>query len=225
VRPINANWKSKPGSFDPLHALESFEATNDWNIPEVAAIDGPITVSWNLAYDDYRAAKRKGLASPSGDGLVHFFIDDYRFESTWASPDRALGYFGEHFVATPDFSLFRDQPRAIWLWNIYRSRWLGAYWQSKGARVLPTVSWALPSSFQFCFLGLPKRSVLLVSTVGIMSDTTAKELFVAGYHEMINQLDPVQVICYGSKLPPDLSRLADVTMLAPFYSKFKKEPL
>lgn len=39
----------------------------------------------------------------------------------------------------------------------YRSnRWCGAYLQSKGIRVIPTINWGTEKSFDFCFAGVPK---------------------------------------------------------------------
>ena len=90
------------------------------------------------------------------------------------------------------------------MWNVYRNRWCGAYWQSKGLTVIPTVSWSTADSFDFCFLGLPRRSVVAVGTVGLRwrQDRAARSLFVAGFREMVMQLSPSLVLCYGS-IPPE----------------------
>lgn len=60
-------------------------------------------------------------------------------------------------VFTPDYSLYADMPIPMLIWNTYRSRFLGAYYQAEGVKIIPTVSWSLENSFDFCFAGLPKK--------------------------------------------------------------------
>ena len=49
------------------------------------------------------------------------------------------------------------------LYNVFRNRWCGAYFASKGMRVVPTVSWGEENTFDFCFMGIPKGSTVAVS--------------------------------------------------------------
>lgn len=51
------------------------------------------------------------------------FIDDYQFERIWNTPERYVNVLKQYdCVLTPDFSLYMDMPRAMKVWNIYRSR-------------------------------------------------------------------------------------------------------
>ncbi|MDE1971503.1 MAG: DUF4417 domain-containing protein, partial [Patescibacteria group bacterium] len=224
-RPIHGNWSCLPGNFDPLHALELLPSDNEWGIPAINGIAEPINIDWFMAYDDWRTEiHNKRKPTPEGAGVVHFFMDDYRFEPAWKTPAKAMEYLeGAHFVLSPDFSLYRDHPPALWLWNIYRSRWLGAHWQQHGMNVIPTVSWSGVNSFPFCFLGLPKNAVLAISTVGVSTaDETAQELFRLGYTEMCRQLEPVQVICYGERFPVELEDLARCDVFPPYQMKLRE---
>jgi len=219
MRPINGNWQGKPGNFDPMHALQPQASDNAWGIPDVLGTTSFAKIDWMMAYDDWRAMRNKGKRPSAQPGAVHFFTDDYRFESCWNNPDKSAAYLaGDDIVLSPDFSLFRDHPPAMWLWNVYRSRWLGAYWQSLGVPVIPTVGWADARSYDFCFLGLPTRSILAVSTIGVFSqgDPTAAELFKAGYREMCERLEPTRVLNYGERFPEELKPLAAVQTFAPF---------
>jgi hypothetical protein len=84
------------------------------------------------------------------------------------------------------------------LWNTYRSRWCGRFWQEQGFTVIPTVSWSTAESHDFCFLGLPRRSVVAVSAVGVNLDQPLEyRLFVDGYLEMVRRLEPLVVLAYG----------------------------
>lgn len=70
-------------------------------------------------------------------------------------------------MLTPDFSLYLDMPRAMKVWNVYRSRLISQIAQDYGCVVIPTVSWAERETFNFCFDGLPENSTLSISTIGI----------------------------------------------------------
>ena len=82
----------------------------------------------------------KALYSKDYDQWVHFFEDDYLFEQLWWKPKDFLPilklYRG---VILPDFSLYRDMPFVMQLWNIYRSRAIGVWLQKNGVKVIPNV--------------------------------------------------------------------------------------
>lgn len=133
--------------------------------------------------------------------FCHFFIDDYQFERVWSHPEQYVKTLGEFDgVLTPDFSLYVDMPLPMQAWNVYRSRALGHWWQDCGLKVIPTVGWSTSDSYDFCFDGLPAGSVIAVSTVGIMVDKEARELWSDGMKEAIKRLEPSCVVVYG-KLP------------------------
>ena len=62
---------------------------------------------------------------------------------------------------------------------------------------MPTLSWAGPDSYGFCFEGVPKRSTVAVSTVGVKGDETALAVWQAGMNEAVARLRPKRVLLYG----------------------------
>lgn len=145
------------------------------------------------------------------DTAVHFFLDDLRFECIWNRPKQTLQTVAAFpFVLTPDFSLYRNMPLAQQIWNTYRNRWCGAFWQVHGLSVIPTVSWSSAESYPFCFQGLPTRSVVAVSTVGVRLDQPLEQyLFLSGFEEMTRQLEPSVILSYGC-LPDTCSYSAEI---------------
>ena len=104
----------------------------------------------------------KSCKDPQRKG-VHFFIDDYQFTRLWTNPDAYLNMLRAFkCVFTPDFSTYTDFPKAVQIWNHYRKHWLGAYWQSNGITVIPTISWSDESSFDWCFDGEPVGGAVAV---------------------------------------------------------------
>lgn len=195
-------WKEPPGNFDRLNTRAIFPSGNEWGIPK---LDG---AKWTPArLVAYNERRRVETAGP--DAAVHFFLDDYRFETMWTKPERGLSRV-QHVgsALTPDFSLWRDMPLAMQLWQVYRSRWCGAWMAKHGVRVIPTISWSTAESYRFAFAGIAPRSVVAVSTIGVR-DSTARVLFDRGYAEMVRRLAPLQVLVYGSPPTEQLSGLAD----------------
>lgn len=144
------------------------------------------------------------LNKPDYEAGVHFFLDDYQFERIWQRPDFYIEKLTDFdCVLTPDFSLYIDMPVAMQVWNIYRSRLIGQIMQDYGITVIPTVSWAYKSSFDFCFDGLPKNATLAVSTIGVKQDKEQFQIWVDGMDEMIKRLTPKRIVVYGGKVEYD----------------------
>ena len=132
---------------------------------------------------------------------VHFYVDDYQFERVWNYPDKYIETLAAYeCILSPDFSLYMDMPMPMKIWNVYRSRQIGAYYQSSGMRVIPTLSWAEEETFQFCFKGIEHGSVVSVSTVGVKNDKTAVAIWSEGMAEAIRQTKPAMILEYGGDI-------------------------
>lgn len=151
---------------------------------------------------------------------VHFFIDDYQFNRVWTQPDTYLNRLRQfQAVCSPDFSTFTDFPKAIQIYNHYRKRWLGVYWQEHGIRVIPTISWSDHNSYEWCFDGEPVGGYVAVSSVGTQVNKQAAALFRDGYAEMLNRLHPAAVIMYGTI--PDWCKDDNIILVKAFQSKWR----
>lgn len=162
----------------------------------------------------------KAKQAKQHDRIVHFFEDDYRFERIW----RNWKKYGELLskfdgVVTPDFSMFTDYPIAIQIYNHYRKHFVGAYLQCLGIKVYPCINWSTKESFDFCFDGEPKDSTVVISSVGTQKSKESKRLFLDGYYEMINRLNPSTIVFYG-KVPNECKE--NIIQIRPFYDKFQE---
>jgi hypothetical protein len=222
----------RPGNWDRLHTSMLMPSDNDLGIPSLlpAGIDviPDALTSWtarvemnsddaalvdDLEVTEPRRREHNGhMPPPAGLGHPprphtsrvswHFFLDDYRFETTWNRPDgatRRVGLLGN--TLTPDFSLWPEMPLVMQQWQVYRSRWLGALWQRAGNVVIPTISWAARKTYSFAFLGVPAGSVVAVSTVGLVRKRQHHPAFLAGYDAMMEAIEPAAVLCYGRVIP------------------------
>lgn len=129
------------------------------------------------------------------------FIDDYQFERFWNTPERYVDLLSKfNAVLSPDFSLYMNMPMAMKLWNIYRSRLLGHYWQEQGIKVIPTIGWAELETFAFCFDGIPEGSIVAVSTIGVKRQEEAYKVWKSGMDAMIGKIKPSVILVYGGEL-------------------------
>ncbi len=95
--------------------------------------------------------------------MVHFFLYDYRFERVWKNPDHDIEKLSRYrAVLSPDFSMYLEMAPVMQLYNVFRNRWCGAYWASKGIRVIPTVNWGM-SLHSISALKESKKEALLLS--------------------------------------------------------------
>ena len=172
------------------------ELTNDfWQMPIIECDD--------FIPDDligFNYAK----SSENKDCGIHFYVDDYQFERIWNYPEKYIDVLKQYeCILTPDFSLYLDMPMPMKIWNIYRSRLIGQYFQNRGIKVIPTISWAEEETFKFCFKGIPKGSIVSISTIGVKQDENALKIWRDGVSEMIKQIEPKAILVYGGKLDYD----------------------
>lgn len=125
---------------------------------------------------------------------IHFFLDDNKFNTVYDNSHKHLERLARFYaVLTPDFSLYTDMPIALQIYNVFKNRWCGAFWQDYGLNVIPTVSWSDYKSYDFCFLGIERNSIVALSTLGVKKE---KEKFMHGYNEMLERLSPEIILCY-----------------------------
>ncbi len=169
-----------------------FDAFGKWNIPIIRKSELDLSEVNLISYTDIKTNdidenKQKG---------VHFYIDDYRMENLYYYPSKSLHRLKQYkFVISPDYSLYTDMPKAIQIFNVFRSRWCGAYWQSQGLTVIPNVSWGDCGTFDFCFDGIEGGSIVAVGTIGCKH---SKMAFMRGYNEMLRRIKPSAIICFGT---------------------------
>lgn len=139
---------------------------------------------------------------------IHCFVDDYQFERLWNDPYKYVDKILEYdCILSPDFSLYMDMPMAMKIWNVYRSRMIGQFLQNRGVKVIPTISWAEPETFNFCFDGIPKGSIVAISTIGVKKDEISFSIWKTGVDEMIKRIEPSMILCYGGKVEYDFGRI------------------
>ena len=133
------------------------------------------------------------------DYWIIFFEHDVKFERLWNNPKRYLNKLKKfNGIISPDFSLYRNMPLVMQEWNTYRSRALAAWLQDNGVEVIPNIRWGDERTFDFCFDGVEKNKTVAVGTHGCIKNPTDRAYFKIGLSELVNRLNPIRIIVYGS---------------------------
>lgn len=176
---------------NPLFLRNGFETEKKWGFPIVKKQEINLENVDLISYSDTRFTDtdknhKKG---------IHFFIDDYKFEGVYKNPEKSIGKISQYsFVLTPDFSTYSDMDYWRQLESVAHSRWCGANWQDQGLLVIPTITWSTAKSFEFCFEGIEKHSIVAIGMIGCKR---SKEEFMLGYNEMLKRIEPAAIICFG----------------------------
>lgn len=194
-----------------LHLMKGMEFEN--NFPVLKPFNDRLDFSL-VSYIDRK--KNSGV----NQGL-HFFLDDYRFrDPVWFNlfyVTYSISKFD--YVFTPDLSLWRnigsDFPNMN---NIYRTRFIGAFWQQCGFKVIPTASWGGLNSFSYCFKGLPKNSVIAISGMGARKDKFSFDIWCYGIKRLEEDRKPSLILIYGDEVSiPEIK--TPIKFLPTFISK------
>ena len=177
---------------DPLNLKKAnFYANNEWGIPLIKKqLVSPYAIPDLVPFK----------ISKDYNSFCHFYIEDYEFERVWTTPDKYVDVIRRFKGAiSPDFSLYTNWPKAVNLWQLFRSHWLGAYWQLLGITVIPNVTWTDEESFDWCFSGIEKGSTVCVSTVGsALNIPHERKGFMLGFNAMLDIVKPEKVMAHGT---------------------------
>ena len=186
-----------------IFMIEGANFDGKWDIPIIP--DNVYTLPDLLVpYNKIKSSK------VTKNAFVHFFIYDYLFDGPngiWEGPRSNLkknkgfsisSFYKYKGIIGPDFSMGFGLPLATVLDNCRRRRYIEHWFYKLGFQVVPFVRWTDERSFEFCFLGLTKNSIIAISTYGSMQNKFLNKYFLIGLKELIVQVEPRLIIIYGS---------------------------
>lgn len=135
---------------------------------------------------------------------VHFYSHDKEFSRVLTATTRYVDLLKQYDgVITPDCSILIGQSRCLQEANTYMNRAVGFYLQKQGIPVIPNIRWGDKSTYDFCFLGVPKDSIVCISTHGCLKDKTLRQVYKDGLPVMLDALYPKVVLVHGF-MPDDI---------------------
>ncbi len=133
------------------------------------------------------------------DCWVVFYEHDKEFERLWNNPKQYLDKLKKFKgVISPDFSLYRNMPLVMQMWNTYRGRALAVWLQNNDVEIIPNVRFGDERTFSFCFDGIEENKTVAVGTHGCIKRKEDKIFFKVGLARLVQRLSPKTIIVYGS---------------------------
>ena len=132
--------------------------------------------------------------------IIHSFCYDDTLKRAYNNPINYLARAAPYYaVSSFDFSMDDKMDFKQILDATYDNRWSGAFMQSNGKIVVPTVGWIKPDTYDICFSGLRDGGVFLISTLGV-NNSICYPAFIDGYREMRRRFPNTQIISVGDRL-------------------------
>lgn len=97
--------------------------------------------------------EQKRTFQMNGQGTLHFYTDDYRFQSVYENPGKILQH-NPASIVEPNFSLFNEMPVAFGLQAIYKKRFIARAMQERGINVFVDLNVAA-KFYKLNMLGVP----------------------------------------------------------------------
>ena len=133
------------------------------------------------------------------DCWVMFYEHDIKFERLWHNPKQYLSKLKKFKgIISPDFSLYRNMPLCMQMWNTYRGRALSVWLQDNGIEIIPNVRFNDKRTYEFCFDGIEKFKTVAVGTHGCIKRKEDIIFFKVGLTQLVQRLSPKTIIVYGS---------------------------
>ncbi len=98
--------------------------------------------------------EQKRTFQMGGCGTLHFYCDDYRFNSVYEHPEKIL-FHNPANIVEPNFSLFTETPIAFGMQAVYKKRFIARQMQEKGIRVFVDLN-VNAKFYKLNLLGVPK---------------------------------------------------------------------
>lgn len=189
--------------------MHTFQNTEIW-LPEkdvgkygIPELKGTFDVPENVFFLNSENCRKIRDIEERKNTWVMFYEWDWKFDRMWNYPIRNAKWLQTFAGAvTPQFSVYIDLPFVLSIYSVYKSRWLGAYWESLGIKVIPDICWGKEDTYDFCFEGIPKNSVVCIGGQYSGPSETKREAeyyFNKGLEELCNRITPKSILYYGSK--------------------------
>lgn len=127
-----------------------FPSDNQMEIPSLLLDVQPRSVEIPfLCFGEQKRSKNM-----QGSGVLHFYTDDYRWQSIYEHPEKILKH-NPGAIIEPNYSVFNETPVAFGLQSVYKKRWIARAMQERGIPVFVDLNVA-NKFYAINLFGIPK---------------------------------------------------------------------
>lgn len=184
------------------HLVEGANFLGEEGIPELLNIHNTEKPRVLIPFTKLKTAKNKR-------GYIHFYEHDKCFKQIFTATDKYLNLLKQYDgVISPDPTIIIGKSKCLHATSTYMNRAVAYYLQKQGIPVIPNVRWGDESTYPFAFLGIPKHSIVAISSHGCIkrdseNSNYLRRCFKNGLAKMLEQLEPEIVIVHGF-MPDDI---------------------
>lgn len=184
------------------HLVEGANFLGEEGIPELINIDNTEQPRTLIPFTKLRTSKNKRA-------YIHFYVHDENFKQIFSSTDKYLNLLKQYDgVISPDPTIIIGKSKCLHATSTYMNRAVAYHLQKEGIPVIPNIRWGDETTYSFVFLGIPKNTIVAISTHGCIkkdskNNNYLRKCFKKGLKEMLKQLEPKMVIVYGY-MPNDI---------------------
>lgn len=159
--------------------------------------------------------------------FICFFEKDCTFERVRKSPKRYLNFFKRTAgIIGFDFSVHSDMPIVKQKSQMNDNLSLTYYYASQGIKIIPNIRCGIDELLPEFLEAIPKHCIIAVGTYGFVKTIQEKCEWFCFLEKIINELEPTQVIIYGTlsgKILKDLKEKENFIFYDSWIEKRKKE--
>jgi hypothetical protein len=174
-----------------------FESSNELGIPDLL----PDKLYSDSDQIELAVCGFSKLSSCEVKGKVFgYWTDDFRFEACWNKPRTMLDKIllaSPAAMVEPDFSTLDSDPFVLQLQAVYKSRWVGRYWQEYGINIIPNIQWSTLSSLSWSLVGIP-RSPPMIAIEGRQRQRKDFSRWLQCVNTVCEILSPQTILLYGA---------------------------
>lgn len=159
---------------------------------------------------------------PFNKTILCMHVDDGTLEEAWSDTvgfTKSLLRKGYYAVMSPEFSVAIGHPKACRIFNTYRNRYAGRYFQEAGIKIIPTIPHIMyKGDEQFLYAGLPKGLPCVSVQMQNHTDNEGNKLseedqintYRISLNTLVSALAPQSLIVYGG---PHRDKMIDACKL------------
>lgn len=153
-----------------MDLCEHSDFITEWQMPKIQAvsISAPMDIFAFYRFKKHVPANVWGHCYTTDKRLIPFITNPYRMVERLKIYDAVIGL---------DLSIKPTMPLPIKIGVSFYNKLITAFWQRKGLTVIPNICWCDESSYDYCFAGYPKNSVIAINSTGIGSNKRAQYLW------------------------------------------------
>ena len=203
------------------YLVEGARFEGDCGIPRMFKMRNIIIPKRLVPYIERKSVKDKNV-------FLHCFIHDFQFSNLITETKKHIEELSSFSgIICPDPTITIGGSKTINQAQVYFSRAVGYYLQKHGIFTIPCVRWGDSSTYDYCFLGVPRNYIVAISTHGSImpckeNNNLLRRIFIEGLAVMLKTLHPKYVIVYG-RMPDDIfERYYKLTTFINFKSRIQE---